>query len=112
MSYAIRDDKQGWRRVDSPDDVMTGEYFSDEAIDIVKLPPTDSELKASALSERDALLAVAAIRIAPLQDAVDLEVATAAEVKTLKKWKQYRVDLNRISEMPGFPADFDWPKLP
>ena len=46
--------------------------------------------------QRDSLLALAAIRIAPLQDAVDLDDASDEEVALLKKWKQYRVALNRI----------------
>ncbi|MBU69013.1 MAG: hypothetical protein CL858_26835 [Cupriavidus sp.] len=45
---------------------------------------------------RNALLAQAAIKIAPLQDAVDLEVATASEIALLKSWKQYRVSLSRL----------------
>lgn len=74
--------------------------------------PTLDELRARALAQRDGLLAVAALRIAPLQDAVDLDDATAAEIALLKKWKQYRVLLNRVSDQPGFPAQIDWPVQP
>lgn len=53
--------------------------------------PTGSEL----LAMRNALLGSAAVQIAPLQDAVDLGVATANEKALLLAWKQYRVDISR-----------------
>lgn len=71
-------------------------------------PPTAAEV----LAQRDSLLALAALRIAPLQDAVDLDEATAAEVALLKAWKQYRVALNRIESSAGFPGAVVWPKEP
>lgn len=40
---------------------------------------------------RDALLSAATLRIAPLQDAVDLEMASQEERAALTAWKQYRV---------------------
>lgn len=69
-------------------------------------------LSQQALVDRDALLAIAAIRIAPLQDAVDLEKATGEEKAALLKWKGYRVNLNRIEDQEGFPLEFDWPTAP
>ncbi|MGE8436844.1 MAG: tail fiber assembly protein [Pseudomonas palmensis] len=50
--------------------------------------------------------------IAPLQDAVDIDDATDAEVAALKAWKKYRVALNRLPEQPGYPTDIDWPAPP
>lgn len=76
------------------------------------IPPTKEELAAGALQQRDSLLAVAAIRIAPLQDAVDEEEATESEAAALKLWKQYRIKLNRIQEQTGFPDKVDWPISP
>ncbi|QXH54160.1 tail fiber assembly protein [Pseudomonas fakonensis] len=64
------------------------------------------------LAERDRLLGIAAPRIAPLQDAVDLNIATADEVALLTKWKQYRVALNRLQEQEGYPASIAWPVAP
>lgn len=45
--------------------------------------------------------------IAPLQDAVDISIATDEEITRLTKWKRYRVALNRvdISEAPNIK----WP---
>lgn len=74
--------------------------------------PTLEELAAAALAQRDYLLGVAAIRIAPLQDAVDLERATPEGVAMLKQWKGYRVDLNEIDQQEGFPQHIEWPRTP
>lgn len=41
-------------------------------------------------------MAVASAKIAPLQDAVDLDIATEEEIAALKEWKLYRIKLNRI----------------
>lgn len=51
-------------------------------------------------------------RIAPLQDAVELEEATEAEAAALKDWKRYRIALNRLTEQPGYPELIDWPAPP
>ncbi|HGM5580729.1 TPA: tail fiber assembly protein [Pseudomonas putida] len=56
--------------------------------------------------------AAADYAIAPLQDAVDLDEATAAEAALLKDWKRYRIALNRLPEQPGYPTSFDWPVAP
>lgn len=76
------------------------------------VPPPPAVTAPEALAQRDGLLAIATARIAPLQDAVDLDQATAAEIALLKKWKQYRVALNRIQDQAGFPASVDWPIAP
>lgn len=65
-----------------------------------------------AQQRRDELLQVAAIRIAPLQDAQDLGAATNAEKARLLAWKRYRVDLNRIDQQESFPATVHWPEVP
>lgn len=56
--------------------------------------------------------AVADAAIAPLQDAVDIDEATADEEARLKLWKKYRVALNRLPDQPGYPATIDWPAPP
>ncbi|WP_434728748.1 tail fiber assembly protein [Pseudomonas soli] len=77
-----------------------------------ELPPTDDELRVAALARRDQLLAVAALRIAPLQDAADLGAPTETEAEALVAWKQYRVDLNRIEQQDGYPVAIAWPSIP
>lgn len=74
--------------------------------------PVPAMTAEQATVQRDSLLAFATLRIAPLQDAVDLDEATVAEIAALKAWKQYRVALNRIQLQPGFPGAIDWPVAP
>lgn len=74
--------------------------------------PTPEDLTVSALLERDQRLSVAAIRIAPLQDAVDLGDATENDLANLKSWKQYRVALNRVELQVTFPQAINWPIAP
>ncbi|WP_223527972.1 tail fiber assembly protein [Pseudomonas sp. A-RE-23] len=74
--------------------------------------PTPTELAAAALVRRDERLARAALRIAPLQDAVDIDQAYEAELQLLRLWKNYRVDLNRIDQQDGFPTSVAWPIEP
>ncbi|MFY0750205.1 tail fiber assembly protein [Pseudomonas sp. NFX5] len=78
----------------------------------IALPLTEEQAKASADLKRDELLAVAALRIAPLQDAIDLDLASQDDVERLNLWKRYRVAVNRISSAPGYPLDITWPVSP
>ncbi|WP_097494928.1 tail fiber assembly protein, partial [Escherichia coli] len=45
---------------------------------------------------KNSLMQVASEHIAPLQDAVALEIATEEETSLLEAWKKYRVLLNRV----------------
>ncbi|MCE7685092.1 tail fiber assembly protein, partial [Escherichia coli] len=47
---------------------------------------------------------------APLQDAVDLEIATEEEASLLAAWKKYRVLLNRVDT--SVAPDIEWPAVP
>ncbi|MDU9022181.1 tail fiber assembly protein [Pseudomonas corrugata] len=76
------------------------------------LLPDIPQLTAEALVRRDELLGLAALRIAPLQGAVDLDQATSEEVGALTAWKQYQVDVNRVTSQVGFPSSIDWPVQP
>lgn len=51
-------------------------------------------------------------RIGPLQDAVDLEMASEAEVAALTAWKVYRVELSRMDISAKVPSADDWPISP
>ncbi|WP_305956101.1 tail fiber assembly protein [Pseudomonas sp. DG56-2] len=67
---------------------------------------------AQIIAEASTLRAVADSAIAPLQDAVDLEEATEAEMAELKAWKKYRIALIRVPDQPGYPDTIDWPAPP
>lgn len=60
--------------------------------------------------EKKDRLATAAAAIAPLQDALDLDIATQREVELLTEWKKYRVLLNRM-DISAAP-DIEWPMEP
>ncbi|EIY7074173.1 tail fiber assembly protein [Salmonella enterica] len=70
-------------------------------------PPTTEELIAEAERQKSALMAQANNSIAPLQDAVDLGIATVDESTALSEWKKYRVLLMRVDT-----AKPVWPTLP
>jgi hypothetical protein len=70
-----------------------------------------SEL-AQKLTQRDERLSSASMRIAPLQDAVDLGEATEQEQMLLRAWKRYRIELGRLEQQPGFPLSIEWPLSP
>ena len=72
--------------------------------------PTHDELIAAAEAKKSSLLAVAATKIAPLQDAVDLSIATDEETALLAAWKKYRVLLNRVDTSAA--PDIEWPEAP
>ncbi|WP_112897481.1 tail fiber assembly protein [Escherichia coli] len=59
---------------------------------------------------KNSLMQMASEHIAPLQDAVDLDIATEEEASLLTAWKTYRVLLNRVDT--AVAADVEWPVAP
>lgn len=93
--------------------VLIGDSYNGSGFGPPPVPQAPATLTPSqALAQRDGLLESAALRIAPLQDAVDLDEATVAEAAALKSWKQYRVALNRIEQQATYPSAVSWPKAP
>ncbi|HAZ8269232.1 tail fiber assembly protein [Citrobacter koseri] len=66
-------------------------------------------LVSHARQQKDSLLELAASKMAPLQDAVDLDIATEDEATLLLSWKKYRVLINRIN--PDDAPDINWPDM-
>lgn len=103
--YQVIDlDAQEWEYVDLPSGSVEPTPALGES--------SPAELAASAELKRDMLLQVAGLRIAPLQDAFDLGVATESEQALLVRWKQYRVILGRIATQEGYPETVAWPETP
>lgn len=69
-------------------------------------------MDAEACERLDVELLAASLRIAPLQDAITLQVINAAEVEQLNAWMRYRIALAKVREQPGFPLAITWPKAP
>ncbi|MFB5188656.1 tail fiber assembly protein, partial [Yersinia intermedia] len=63
----------------------------------------------AAEEKKTQLLNDATVKIAPLQDAVDTELATDEEKEQLIAWKTYRVLLSRIDTKA---SDIEWPLAP
>ncbi|MEQ1974492.1 tail fiber assembly protein [Xenorhabdus sp. SGI240] len=60
--------------------------------------------------QKQNLMTQAANAIAPLQDAIDLDMATDAEKSALTTWRKYRVLLNRVDCATA--PDIQWPEQP
>ncbi|EAS8470969.1 tail fiber assembly protein [Salmonella enterica] len=56
---------------------------------------------------KNRLLQIASEKIAPLQDAVDLDEATDKEKASLLAWRKYRVQVNRVDTLNP-----NWPEQP
>lgn len=92
------------RAIAGDNDLLPGETL------VTGVRPHINDNQQLAAEYKTALLALATERIGPLQDAVDLDMATHEEAAQLLAWKKYRVLVNRmdISTAP----DIDWPEQP
>lgn len=72
--------------------------------------PSHESQVADATATKATLMYEASYIIAPLQDAVDLDMATPEEIALLKAWKTYRVLLNRVDV--NLAPDIVWPTKP
>ncbi|MEK9495100.1 tail fiber assembly protein [Photorhabdus sp. P32] len=72
--------------------------------------PTKEELQQQAKSQKQQLIAEATNQIAPLQDAMDLNMANDEEKAQLVAWKKYQISLNRIDVT--LAPDINWPEKP
>lgn len=68
------------------------------------------QLIAEAEQQKQILLSEAPEAIAPLQDAVDLDITTDEEIAKLKAWKTYRVFLDRVDTSTS--PSIEWPEKP
>lgn len=73
---------------------------------------TPEQAMLSANSRRDELLSVAGLRISPLQDAIDIGVASDESIKLLLSWKEYRIKVSEINQQSGYPLMIQWPEPP
>lgn len=88
--------------------VVAGEFGEIAAYE----PPSDAALLPAARSEQKRLMQNAGLAVAPLQDAVDLDVATEQQVEQLTAWKHYRIELSEVPQQAGWPRTIDWPVKP
>lgn len=77
----------------------------------VEVPPlTHDEQVVLAENEKQQFRDTADSKIAWLQDAVDIEIATDAEKTLLTEWKKYRVMLMRVDT--SHAPNINWPVAP
>lgn len=103
LYHALRDGKYG--KVDvapNPDD------YRWEKGRWVRLAKNETMRARAAAQKKSVLMQQAHDAIAPLEDAVDLDMATDAEKTALLAWKKYRVLLNRVDITQA--PDIDWPE--
>ncbi|OSN04361.1 hypothetical protein AU512_16350 [Lonsdalea iberica] len=74
--------------------------------------PSDEALINEAEAKKASLRATADTAIAPLQDAIDLGIATDDESAMLNAWRRYRVLLNRLDTSSAAESEIDWPEAP
>lgn len=78
---------------------------------LVAPPPTPAVLAVAARSRRDGELLAVSARLSVLGYAVELQLATPAELEEANLLKYYSVLLSRIEAQPGFPEAIEWPNL-
>jgi len=78
------------------------------------IPPvlTDAELKAAALSQRDALLSQANEVTAGMADAFLADLLSNDDKAMFKAYAAYKLALNKIEQQPGYPSAIIWPISP
>ncbi|WP_329893647.1 tail fiber assembly protein [Xenorhabdus bovienii] len=69
---------------------------------------TPVELQQMAEHQKRQLMGIAREKIAPLQDAVDLNIATNTEKSALTEWRKCRVLLNRVDYTTA--PNIQWPE--
>lgn len=87
-----------------------GTAWEFDGVNIVPYEFSRDELIALALEKKKSLMVAAGEAMAPLQDAVELEVATEEEKELLIDWKRYRVLLNRVDVCSA--PEIEWPPVP
>jgi len=95
-----------------PDEVIyphQGEIEEDDPRYLDYVESTTLNQRQRAELKRDELLQVAAIRIAPLQDAIEVGMSTPEMISRLTAWKKYRIAL---SEIEIGASNVDWPETP
>ncbi|RXK33358.1 hypothetical protein BBD39_11215 [Arsenophonus endosymbiont of Bemisia tabaci Asia II 3] len=93
-----------------PDDFNIDEKWIYINGEIERYQLTKKELIKQAEQNKAFLMNNANMIITPLQDAIDLDMATEEEKLKLTEWKKYRVLLNRVDLSPA--PDIKWPQKP
>ncbi|MCT8344415.1 tail fiber assembly protein [Photorhabdus kleinii] len=99
---------QEYNSLNKPSDKVVGENTAVGSDSIYAA--TKEELIQQAEYDKSQLLTKVNNLVAPLQDAVDLDVASEAEKAVLLEWKKYRVMLSKVDVLQA--PDIEWPDQP
>lgn len=96
---------------DIRENINVTQKMTEKEVDAHINPPKSKDRHISeAKSKKQSLLSEATEAIAPLQYAVDLDMATEEEITLLKEWKKYCVLLNRVDT--SLAPDVAFPEKP
>lgn len=84
MSYAVRKDKQGWRAVNGPEDVLPGEYYSKTQVETVQPPLTEEQTRQALMQADKNYLASTDYIVLKISEAVALGQDTSALLDVYK----------------------------
>lgn len=84
--------------------------FASEPPALIEYVRTTEDYMTEATAQKAALRLVADNKIAPLDDAIALGIATDEESTSYDNWRKYRVMLNR-TDITNAPA-ISWPEMP
>jgi len=88
---------------------VDGAWFADQsALDQLAYEQTKAQVDAKVASET----ARASTKILPLQDAVDLGIATEQETIDYNAWRTYRVLVSSVPTQAEYPLAVAWPIAP
>lgn len=93
---------------DHPYQLVQMGFSYEEALELHQKALNQRRLKRQT-GQKQGLLEQARQHIGPLQDAVDLNMATEQEIHALNAWKAYRVALHRLDPSKG---KITWPDRP
>lgn len=77
--------------------------------------PTQDQIIAEVLAQRDSMMQYASIRIAALSDIIEGygdEPATEEDERLYKAWRTYRATLQKLTSQAGYPNNVVWPTEP
>ncbi|MHA3062494.1 phage tail assembly chaperone [Acinetobacter sp. ANC 4641] len=107
MGYAIRNDKQGWRTVESQADCNPDETYSEiQPEPIAPDPAVDVRIK------RDQLLNDTQWLVQRHRDQTEIGEPTTLTLDQYKALMTYRQALRDVPTQSGFPNNIVWPSYP
>ncbi len=109
MSYAVRNDKQGWRAVSGPDDVSADEWYS---LDAPPVPVPLLDLEAQERTWRDTALSAVMWLRERHRDQLELRAPTSIGDEQFTELLVYMQALRDWPQSPDFPDSQHRPTAP